>query len=262
MKEVQNGRIMQIDVKTFTLIELLVVIAIIAILAAMLIPALNKARETAYKSSCTNNMKTIGLGLIQYVGDYDDWMPPAGGNGEYTHKLAKYVGLSTTDNEVYWWNGGSLASKRIVFRYLTTSPYLCPSMKGPTIQWNGGNATANQYSATYQVTWDHDNDDSKGGTWVLRKQCIKTSTGHYVRKLSRVLNGTVIMAEKSWTTAEGNVYMAKEILIQNRNDLLATNNNPGFNHAQAANCLFKDGHVNSYKYISNAGAFDENFIPR
>ena len=65
--------------KGFTLIELLVVIAIIAILAAILFPVFARARENARRASCQSNLKQIGLGVLQYLQDYDETYPTTGG---------------------------------------------------------------------------------------------------------------------------------------------------------------------------------------
>ncbi|RYF44766.1 MAG: DUF1559 domain-containing protein, partial [Cytophagaceae bacterium] len=103
--------------KAFTLIELLVVIAIIAILAAILFPVFGRARENARRSSCQSNMKQLGLGVLQYVQDYDERYPA----------LTRRYGVN-------YFNGGSV---NWTYWQFQVQPYIksgqlfsCPSNSG------------------------------------------------------------------------------------------------------------------------------------
>jgi prepilin-type N-terminal cleavage/methylation domain-containing protein/prepilin-type processing-associated H-X9-DG protein len=80
----------------FTLIELLVVIAIIALLAAILFPVFARARENARKSSCSNNLKQLAVGVAQYTQDFDEafpwaWNPVNGSNVNWWQIVYPYV---------------------------------------------------------------------------------------------------------------------------------------------------------------------------
>jgi prepilin-type N-terminal cleavage/methylation domain-containing protein/prepilin-type processing-associated H-X9-DG protein len=121
------------SIRGFTLIELLVVIAIIAILAALLLPALSSAKQRAWTTSCNSNLHQIGLGMRMFADDNDGYYPESGGD-IYWNATDATTGKASWMQQIFPWVGN-------------TNVYNCPgnmqlplNLQGPFNYFNGCNA--------------------------------------------------------------------------------------------------------------------------
>ncbi|MFA6290497.1 MAG: prepilin-type N-terminal cleavage/methylation domain-containing protein [Victivallales bacterium] len=231
-------------VNRFTLIELLVVIAIIAILAAMLLPALNQARRLAVSSLCKSNFKQIIMSAQFYADDSDDCLPPAGGSPPEPPSVSgvpngfcawyAFVGiyLYPRYNIADLRYGNNYAGKGVAPNWMLECPV------SGTDKTYGISGEASNTCSTYANATNGWNSSGK----IYGITCVKRSKLLYPANTFAFADGyggsyriAGIGGNPPWKVGTGAWFMVGKVLKNSR-------------HGGAINIAYVDGHVDAIRY--------------
>ena len=228
---------------SFTLIELLIVIAIIAILAAMLLPALNKARDRAKSISCTNNLKQQGLAFALYAGEHSDLLPPADyWEGDSVMQWPRSLMGPNPQAANSWSDTTGL----IQGRYLSIRQFLCPAQTGNFDLSGSGTYESNWWIKTphYGISWYYR---------VLQRYRPEMATDSGTTRLNQVKNPSkkVLLFDVQITDTAGN-WQEKGYWRWNKDQV--SRGGPygelSMRHGNTLNVLYVGGNVSASSFVT------------